>query len=198
MSSAAAKIRLTPQQYLDAERRAVVKSEYYDGQAYAMSGASRRHNLIAINLSREISLQLRDRPCEVYVNDMRVRVSEEGPYTYPDLVVVCGDPRFQDGEFDTLLNPTVLVEILSPSTEAHDRGAKFAYFRRLDSLKEYVLVAQDRVLVERYTRQGDDWLLTESIRLDESLRLTSIDCVVPLSEVYAKVELPTIEASDEV
>ena len=154
-----------------------------------MSGASREHNLIAGNILRETGSQLKDRPCEVYVSDMvRVGVNPTGLYTYPDVVAVCGEPDFEDSELDTLLNPTLIVEVLSPSTEAYDRGEKFAHYRRLVSLREYVLVSQDRVCVERYVRQGDGWLLTELSRLEDNLRLTSIDCDVALSEIYAKIQ----------
>jgi Uma2 family endonuclease len=190
MSSAAVKTRPTPEQYLALERKAAVKSEYLDGHIVAMAGATRPHNLIATNLTREISTQLRDRPCEVYAGDMRVYIPPTGLYTYPDVVAVCEEPHFLDGELDTLLNPTVIIEVLSPSTEAYDRGLKFAHYRRLASLREYVLVAQDRVLVERYTRQGEEWLLTEWGRPEDILRLASIDCDVALHEVYAKVQFP--------
>ena len=193
MSSAAVKTRVTPEQYLALERKAAFKSEYLNGQIIAMAGASRPHNLVAGNLHAEIRAQLRDRPCESYVGDMRVYIPPTGLYTYPDVVAVCGEPQFQDGELDTLLNPTVIVEVLSPSTEAYDRGLKFAHYRRLASLREYVLVAQDRVLVERYTRRGDEWLLTEWSRPDDILRLASIDCDVALREIYAKVPFPAGE-----
>ena len=133
MSSAAVGLRYTPEQYLALERRAEFRNEYDNGTIRAMSGASRLHNLIAGNLHGEIRSQLRDRPCESYVTDMRVRVTPAGLYTYPDVVVVCGEPRFEDGELDTLLNPTVLAEVLSPSTAAYDRGRKFAQYQRLDS-----------------------------------------------------------------
>ncbi len=187
MSTAAAKTRYTPEQYLALERKADFKSEYYYGFIYAMSGASREHNLIAMNLSREISSQLIGRPCEAYGSDMRVWSITTGSYTYPDLSVVCGEPRFQDGAFDTLLNPTAIVEVLSPSTEAHDRGDKFAHYRRLESLREYVLVAQNRMQVERFTRRGDDWVMTELSWPEDVLRLDSIACAVPLHEVYDRV-----------
>jgi len=190
MSTAAAKVRYTPEQYLALERSSPIKHEYYAGELFAMAGASRRHNLIVLNFGAELRTQLRDRPCEVYVADMRVRVGPAGPYTYPDIAVVCDEPRFQDDEFDTLLNPTVIVEVLSPSTEAHDRGDKFAHARRLASLQEYVLVSQDLSRVERYTRQGEDWLLTELSHLDDSLGLASIGCEVPLREIYARVPFP--------
>ena len=193
MSAAAVTTRYTPAQYLALERKAPFKSEYDDGFIHAMAGSSREHNLIAGNIFRRVGLQLEDRPCESYMSDMRVRVGPSDRYTYPDVVVVCGTPRFEDDETDTLLNPTVLVEVLSPSTESYDRGRKFAGYRRLDSLREYVLVAQDRVCVERFTRQGEEWLLTEFSRPEDVLQLTSIDCAVPLREIYAKVPLPREE-----
>jgi Uma2 family endonuclease len=197
MSSADEKTRCTPEQYLALERKSPIKHEYYDGEMFAMAGASRPHNLISGNLFREISSQLLKRPCETYVSDMRVLVNSNGLYTYPDVVVVCGEPQFQDSEQDTLLNPTVIIEVLSASTEAYDRGSKFALYRRLESLREYVLISQDHVLVERYTRQGQEWLLTELNRLEEdSLRLASIDCQVALSEIYARVQFPAGESRD--
>jgi Uma2 family endonuclease len=194
MSSAAVRTRYTPEQYLALERQALEKHEYHDGSIFAMAGASRRHNLIATNLCREISSRLRDRPCEVYIGEMRVCVAPTGLYTYPDVVAVCGEPRLQDAEMDTLLNPTVIVEVLSPSTEAYDRGGKFAHYRRLESLREYVLVSQDRVRVERFTRQGEGegagWLLDEFSRPEDVLRLASIACEVPLAGISEKVAFP--------
>jgi Uma2 family endonuclease len=187
MSSAALKSQLTPEQYLAFERASPLRHEYHAGSIFAMSGASRAHNLIAGNLCAELSRQLRDRPCEAYITDMRVLVRPTGLYTYPDIVAVCDEPQFQDSAVDTLLNPTLIIEVLSPSTEAHDRGAKFAHYRRLESLRQYVLVAQDQVRVERYTRQGDEWLLAELGGLGETLDLASIDCAVRLRDVYAKV-----------
>jgi len=187
--------RLTPEQYLALERKATTKSEYLNGYVYAMAGASREHNLIAGNIFGELRFQLRGRPCEVYVNDMRLKVSSTGLYTYPDVAVVCDGPRFEDTHLDTLLNPIVLVEVLSPSTEAYDRGEKFAHYRRLESLQEYFLVAQDRIRVEHYLRQGEQWLLTELSDLDDVLHAVSIGCDLPLREIYAKVELPASEGS---
>jgi Uma2 family endonuclease len=189
MASAAAKTRYTPEQYLALERKAEHKSEYCDGFITAMAGTSREHNVIAVSLTRELSLQLKNRPCDVFMSDMRVLANRTGLYTYPDVVVACGEPVFQDDKRDTLVNPTMIVEVLSPTTESYDRGAKFAHYRRLETLQEYVLVAQDEVRVERYTRKGEDWLLTEFTRPDDSLRLASIDCYVPLSEIYARIQL---------
>ncbi|HET7321600.1 MAG TPA: Uma2 family endonuclease, partial [Longimicrobiaceae bacterium] len=127
-------------------------------------------------------------PCEAHVNDMRVKVSPTGAYTYPDVVALCGEPRLEDSHLDTLLNPALIVEVLSPSTEAHDRGEKFAHYRRLESLQEYILVAQDRVSVEQYTRQGDVWMLSETDDPDGALTLTSVDCSIPLREIYDRVD----------
>lgn len=190
MSSVAEKLRYTPGEYLALERAAPFRSEYHDGGIYAMSGASREHNHIAGNFYRSISSQLADRPCEAFVSDMRVRAADGGPYTYPDVVAVRGEPRFEDAEVDTLLNPSLIVEVLSPSTERYDRGAKFGQYRRIESLGEYLLASQDRVLVERYVRQGDGWVLTEFDRLDDVVRLDAIGCEVALRDVYAKVRFP--------
>src|SRR5947208_2413562 len=141
---------LSFREYLDLERKAEVKSDYIAGRMFARSRANRRHNLIAGNLFGLLWSQLRGRGCEVCASDMRVKVSPTGMYTYPDIVGVCDEPRFEDGYTDTLLNPQVIVEVLSESTEAYDRGEKFAHYRRLDSLREYVLVAQAKLRVEHY------------------------------------------------
>ena len=193
MSSPVVQPRYTPEEYLALERKATQKSEYVNGQVFAMSGASRAHNLIAGNVYREISSQLKGRPCEAYVSDMRVKVSTTGLYSYPDVVAVCGEIRFDDEQKDTLLNPTVLVEVLSSSTEAYDRGEKFALYRRLESLQEYVLIAQDKVRVEHFVRQGDQWVLTEASNLDDTVHLASIGCRLALREVYDKVEFPVMD-----
>jgi Uma2 family endonuclease len=197
MSSAAVQSHLTPEEYLALERKATTKSEYLNGQTYAMAGASREHNLIAGNVFGELRFQLRERACEAYINDMRVKISPTGLYTYPDVVVVCEEPRFEDSNIDTLLNPNVLVEVLSPSTEAYDRGEKSAHYRQLESLQEYILVAQDRVHIEHYLRQGTRWLLTEFSDLDDVFHLVSIGCELSLLEIYAKVEFPAGEAGQE-
>ena len=178
----------TPEEYLARERKALDKSEYRDGRIYAMPGASREHNLIAVNVTGEFYIQLRTRSCEVYPSDMRVKVSAAGLYTYPDVIVVCDEPRFDDTHFDTLLNPTVLIEVLSPSTAAYDRGEKFASYQKLDSLCEYVLISQDRVRVEHYLRQGQTWDLTEFRSLDDVFSLVSIRCELSLQAIYAKVQ----------
>lgn len=184
------KPRLTPEDYLALERSADFKSEYFDGEIFAMTGASEPHNTIVANTLSEIRQQLKKRPCKVYANDMRVKVDPTGLYTYPDVVVVCGKARLEDAHLDTLLNPTLIVEVLSDSTEAYDRGRKFEHYRKLESLAEYVLIAQHQPHVESYRRQPDHhWLLTECSGLDGALRLESIDCELALAEIYDKVEL---------
>jgi Uma2 family endonuclease len=187
MSSAALTTRYTPEEYLALERKAEHKSEYLNGFITAMSGTSYEHGLIGANLIGEIRSQLKDGPCDVVTSDVRVLVSETGLYTYPDVTVVCGRPLFLDKVFDTLLNPTVLIEILSPSTEAYDRGDKFAHYRHVESLREYVLVSQDKMRLERYTKQGEDWLMTASQGPEAFLELQSIGCKVALAEIYRKV-----------
>lgn len=180
--------RLTVQEYLSFERGSELKHDYFEGEIFAMSGASRLHGLIALNISGELRNQLKGRPCETYADSMRVRTSDD-LFTYPDVVVACGEPRFADSEFDTLLNPTVIVEVLSPSTEAYDRGLKSSRYRAIPSLAEYVLVAQDRCHVEHLVRQpdGGHWLLEELTELGSILELPSIDCHLPLAEIYDRV-----------
>jgi Uma2 family endonuclease len=186
--------RFTPAEYLALERKALYKSEYLDGEIFAMSGASREHNLIALNVGAELRAALRQRPCEVYVGDMRVKVSPTGLYTYPDVVVACEEPQFEDAEVDTLLNPTVLVEVLSPSTEDYDQGKKFEHYRTLISLQEYLLVAQETPHLVHYVRQPDHtWVLSETRRLDDTLYLPSISCHLSLAEVYAKVSFAEVQ-----
>ena len=189
--STAPKRRLTEEEYLRLERRAAFKSEYYQGETFAMAGASREHNLIVGNVVGEARNELKGRNCEVYPNDMRFKVTATGLYTYPDVTIVCDAPEFEDAEhLDTLLNPTVLVEVLSESTEAYDRGTKAAHYRKLPSLKEYLLIAQDRPHVERYVRQPDGaWLLREVAELDLSVTFESIPAVLPMSEIYRQVTL---------
>jgi Uma2 family endonuclease len=189
MSSAAAETYLTPEQYLALERKSETKHEYDRGRIIAMAGASRQHNLIALNVASEIRDRLRDRECEAYAGDMRVRI-EDGRYAYPDVVVACGEPRFADGESDTLLNPTLIVEVLSLTTESRDRGRKFHQYRTIDSLHEYVMIAQDEVRVERYARRDGEWVFTEVGDMAATLRLDSIGCEIALREVYAKVTFP--------
>ncbi|HVG43258.1 MAG TPA: Uma2 family endonuclease [Longimicrobium sp.] len=184
-------------EYLALERRASEKSEYVDGRIYAMAGTSRFHNLIVINIVRELATQLRDRPCETYASEMRVKVQRTGMYTYPDVVAVCEEPRLEDAELDTLLNPSVIVEVLSPSTESYDRGEKFAHYRRLESLREYVLVAQTIRRIEHFRREGDHWVFTEISDPDGELALPSLGCVLRLADIYQRVDFPAAGSARE-
>ncbi len=180
---------ITAADYLALERQAETKSEYLNGRIYAMSGASRNHNRITFNLARRIGNQLGGRRCEGYVNDMRVKVKPTGLYTYPDVVVVCGEPRFEDPHVDTLLNPTVIIEVLSDSTAAYDRGEKFAHYRALPSLSDYLLIAQDQPRIEHYQRQSDGrWLYSATDGLDTQVEISTIGCVLQLAEVYERVD----------
>jgi Uma2 family endonuclease len=183
---------LTEQEYLAIERAAETKSEFFAGEMFAMAGASLVHNLIAANVARELGNQLKQSPCRVLAADMRVKVSETGLYTYPDVLVVCDEPQLEDQHLDTLLNPTLIIEVLSPSTAAYDRGEKFKQFRRLESLRAYILIAQDRPHVERYVRQPDSeqWLLTEFGDLQGRVALESVGVDLALADIYAKVSFP--------
>jgi len=181
-----AKTYLTPEEYLALERKSEIKHEYDRGQIIAMAGASRAHNLISANIARVVGNQLVDRPCELYGSDMRVRL-ESGLYVYPDVVVTCNEPRFEDGEVDILLNPTVIVEVLSPSTERRDRGRKSERYRALPSLQEYLMVEQDEVRVEHYIKVDGKWASSELKKIDETVHLASIGCELPLRQIYAKV-----------
>jgi len=187
--SAIPKTKLTVKDYLAFERNSAIKHEYFNGEIFAMSGAKRNHNKITTNLSGLVWQQLKDRNCENYSNDMRVFVSQTGLYTYPDLVVVCGEPQFQDDVFDTLLNLVLLVEVLSETTESYDRGKKFQHYRSIESLQEYVLVAQDEARIEKYVKHGDGfWLLSEAVGVDSEIEFSSIECRIALAEVYDKID----------
>lgn len=187
MSAVLTQTRYTAEEYLTLERSSPIKSEFHDGRIYAMTGASRKHNLITVNIAGELRNQLKKRRCEAYGRDMRVKAAESHSYHYPDIVVVCGEPQFEDAHVDTLLNPTLLIEVLSPSTEAYDRGGKFAHYRKIPTLREYLLVSQDQPSIERYVRQGDVWVLSEAAGLDALMPLDSIGCALSLGEVYDKV-----------
>ncbi|PJF39205.1 MAG: hypothetical protein CUN54_09220 [Phototrophicales bacterium] len=178
----------TEQAYLEFEREAEIRHEFLDGQVIAMTGASRAHNLIASTTNFLLYSQLRNRPCEVYQSDMRVKVAASGLYTYPDIAVVCDKPQFLDDAVDTLLNPTLIIEVLSPSTESYDRGKKFQHYRQLDSLQDYVLIAQDQPRIECFAREKDNrWLLTEAVGLEQTIALPSIACNLSLNDVYERI-----------
>jgi Uma2 family endonuclease len=179
---------LTPEEYLALERKSEIKHEYFAGEMFAMVGASKRHNLIAANIIRILGNQLLERPCNVYPSDMRVKVSATGKYAYPDIVVACEEEKFDDAQNDTLLNPVIIIEVLSESTEAYDRGKKFEHYQYVESLTEYILVAQDPYRIEQYVRQGDkEWRYFEYHNAEDVMKLEAIGCELTLKDVYVKV-----------
>jgi Uma2 family endonuclease len=180
---------ITPEQYLEIERKAEYKSEYINGEMFAMAGAKRVHNLIVANLVARLNEQFRSRPCEVYPSEMRVHVPATGLYAYPDVAAVCGEPQFLDDQEDTLLNPSLLVEVLSPSTEAYDRSRKFELYKSVESVREYLLVTADRPHADLYTRQPDGrWLLASADTTESVLTLESVGAQLTLGDLYEKVE----------
>jgi Uma2 family endonuclease len=190
--SLAPKHHLSFDDWLEGERASLEgRSEYVGGEVFAMTGASVEHNAIVANIVRELGTQMKGRPCQVYANDLKVRISSADAGQYPDLIALCGEHQFQDGRRDVLLNPSLVVEVLSDSTEAYDRGDKFALYRQIPSLREYLLVSQHRVQVELYSRSADGrWILTDFSALTDSVPLASVDCSLSLAEVYDKVEFP--------
>ncbi|MEZ6086553.1 MAG: Uma2 family endonuclease [Pirellulaceae bacterium] len=176
-------------EYLRREREAEYKSQYFQGEMFAMAGASRRHNKIVGNTVTALNIALRDRSCDVYPSDMRVKVSSSGLYTYPDVSVTCENPTFEDDQADTLVNPRLIVEVLSDSTEAYDRGRKFEQYRQIASLEHYLLIAQDRVHIELYSRQDlGSWVLSEYGSPDEVISLAALDCELTVADIYLKVD----------
>ena len=188
--SALPKKKLTEAEYLVIERAAEFRSEFYAGKMFAMAGTSHQHNEVKDNLIVELGSQLKGGSCRTYSSDMRVKVSRTGLYTYPDIVIVCGPPKFEDHtELDTLLNPQVVIEILSKSTAGYDRGKKFLHYQRLASVMEYVLVSQDRMRVERLVRQPDEtWVLTTFEDPTGEFSLATVPVRVPMAEIYRGVE----------
>ena len=188
MSTLTAYTYLTPEEYLTWERKQPFKNEYHNGQIIAMSGASRWHNRITVDTTFQLSNQLMESECEVFAGEMRVQTSPTVYYYYPDIIVVCGEPRFEDDTFDTLLNPIVVIEVLSPSTAAFDRGEKFEHYKQLASLQEYMLISQNRVHVEHYLRREDRWTLTEFRGIDAVIHLLSNRCKLSVRDIYTLVK----------
>ena len=180
---------VTPEEYLAAERLSETKSEYLDGGVFPMPGATLNHIRIVLNLSHQLLTQLGDRTCEVLASEIKVMLQDSRKFFYPDIAVVCGELKLYDDRKDIILNPDLVIEVLSPSTEAFDRGAKFQAYRTIGSLKEYVLVAQDIPLVEQYVRDADGgWKLRESAGLEGTMTLPSVECTLNLAAVYKRVE----------
>jgi Uma2 family endonuclease len=189
---------LSAQEYLERERLAEY-SEFYRGETFAMVGGTPRHSLIKSNALGEILFRLKGRLCTAYNSDLRILIAATGLYTYPDISVIRGELQFDDAKRDTVLNPTLIVEVLSDSTEAYDRGKKFEHYRKIPTFREYILVSQDSPKLERFTRNPDDtWTLTVVTGLDQSLDLVTIGVTLPLAEVYDKLDFPPAESASTV
>jgi len=182
---------ISAEQYLEIERFSETRHEFLDGIVYAMAGESPDHSTICFNLASIIGSQIRDKPCRGFSPNMKVRAGIGGLYAYPDLMIVCGEAQFHDEQGDVLLNPTVIFEVLSPSTEKYDRGEKFRRYRtQIETLQDYVLVSQNQMRVEHHHREPDGtWHQTEISVADGTLMLDSIECTVPLTEVYRNTEV---------
>ena len=180
---------LTEEEYLEFERNSEIKHEYFDGEIFAMSGASRKHNLIVANVIFSLMSQVRQRPCRVYPSDMRLKIETTKLYTYPDVMIICGhDELFADNKEDMLLNPDVIIEVLSDSTENYDRGKKFEHYRKIVSLKEYVLISQNTRKIERFLKTEHlRWISDETDEEHTEIILESVGCALNLDEVYDKV-----------
>lgn len=180
--------RITETEYLAIERKSETKHEFLAGDTFMVPPEDSTHNLICSSLNFLLYGQLRGRPCQVYPSEMRLKIQATGLYTYPDLSVVCGESEFSDNGLDSLSNPTVIIEVLSPWTESDDRGKKFQHYRELASLQEYLLISQDSPRIERYLRQENAWALSDAVGLDTVLTLPSIGCTLMLAEVYERVK----------
>ncbi|MCU7834967.1 MAG: Uma2 family endonuclease [gamma proteobacterium symbiont of Taylorina sp.] len=180
--------KLTARDYLSMERVAETKSEFFNGEIFAMAGASRKHNQITSNLVRLVGNQIQDRSCSIYSADMKVKVENMDKYTYPDVVLSCEDELFEDENEDVLLSPIIIIEVLSDSTEAYDRGDKFLHYQNIESLKEYILFSQKTYLLEHYIKKSDNqWLYQEYHQLGDKIHLKSVDCFINLDDAYSKV-----------
>lgn len=188
------KKKLTAAEYLAIERKAEFKSEFYAGETFAMAGASTTHNRVKDNLIVQLGMRMLGGPCQSYSSDQRVLVDRTGLYTYPDIVIVCGEPEFADGDRDTITNPRVVIEVLSESTEGYDRGTKFQHYRQIPSLQVYVLVAQDEARIEQFVRQADGtWVLQIFADPAGAFTLATVGATVPLADVYRGVTFPPPE-----
>lgn len=191
MTALPTKKYVSPEEYLEFERAALDKHEYLNGEIFAMSGAKLAHVIICSNISGSLHQQVKERDCSVLQSDMRVQIPTTGLYTYPDILALCGEPVLVDDTYlDTLLNPSLIIEVLSPSTAEYDRGPKFDHYKTIESLKEYVLVWQDKKRVARYTKRDDSsWVLTDFIGDEAIIELSSIDCTLSIDDIYDKVEI---------
>lgn len=194
------KTKSTPEEYLAREAQAEYKSEYYDGEIHMMAGGSEPHSVIAVNVITALSVALERKPCKVYNSEMRLLIQRRRTYVYPDAMVICGKTEFQTGRTDVVTNPLVIVEVLSPSTREHDRIEKFALYKQIESVREYILVNSERMVVSILRRQGDTgkWTIDVLNHPDDVLLFESLDIEIPLAKLYSKVEFaPAAEATSE-
>ena len=176
---------ISPDEYLAVERAALDKHEYYQGEVFAMSGASLKHNVIFSNLFGELAHKLKGKSCKPYGSDLRIHIPKNSLYTYPDISIICGDAALTDKEFDTAINPSVIIELLSKSTRNYDKGEKFTLYRDIDSLKEYVLVDTEKIYVEKHIRNEDgSWQLTDYRSLENSFTIETIQLNILLKDIY--------------
>ena len=191
MSAVPERQYLSLEEYVELEESTGIKHEYFQGEAFAMTGASENHNLLVMTVGRHLGNQLAGKSCRPYPSDFRLKIEAMNLYTYPDLSVICGETRKADKPRETFVNPTVLIEVLSESTEAYDRGMKTEFYRTIPTLQEYLLIAQDRPHVDHYRRQGSAWLFTEYSAMEEDVVLTSIGCTLSLAAMYEQVRFET-------
>ncbi|MDQ7026956.1 MAG: Uma2 family endonuclease [Anaerolineae bacterium] len=191
-------LRMTEAEYLNLESQSEIRHEYLNGEVFAMAGASWEHNRISMSTSSSLYVQLQGKSCLVNPSDQRIKVTATGLFTYPDISVVCGDPKFAGNIFDTIVNPIVIIEILSKSTEAYDRGEKFQHYREIETLQDYILISQTKPHIEGYTKQKNSkWLFSDAVGLDAIFDIASIDCKLALADVYVHVTFPKKDSKQE-
>ncbi|HAT75971.1 MAG TPA: Uma2 family endonuclease [Flavobacterium sp.] len=181
---------ISEKDYLDAERLALDKHEYYQGEIFAMSGASIAHNKIAMNSSVDIAAKLKGKKGQSFGSDLRIHIPRNTLYTYPDISIICGEIETTDDKFDTITNPSVIIEILSPLTRNYDKGEKFTLYREIDSLQEYILIDSERISVEKFIRNSDkSWQLTEYKNLEQSFSIATVGIEMKLFDIYEGVKM---------
>lgn len=183
-------VYISEKDYLDTERLALGKQEYYKGEIFAMGGASISHNKIAINCTTDISNKLKGKKCQPFGSDLRIHIPKNTLFTYPDISIICGKIETTDDIFDTVTNPSVIIEILSPSTRNYDKGEKFTLYREIDSLQEYILIDSERIMVEKFIRNADNsWQLTEYKSIEQSFSITTVSIEMKLTDIYEGLEI---------
>lgn len=189
----------TPEDYLKFEREANTRHEFLDGEIYQMAGESLSHSRVCMNLAREAGNALKNKKCEPLSPNMKVRTTSASLFSYPDLTIVCGEPQFHDRKKDVLVNPQVIFEVLSPSTEIYDRTTKFQKYRMGNqTLTDYVLVSQDKLFVEHFTKSaGGEWIYRSYAETDDVLKIETIDCSLSLREIYDRVEFEVLPEPEE-